>query len=31
LHFRAPTQREIEMLTKRRSPTFREANPAKIG
>jgi ATP-dependent Lhr-like helicase len=30
-HLRTPTQREMEMLSKRRRPTFREANPAKIG
>jgi hypothetical protein len=30
-HLRAPTQREMEMLMKRRSPTFRDVNPAKVG
>jgi ATP-dependent Lhr-like helicase len=30
-HFRAPTQREMELLAKRRQPTFDDVNPAKVG
>jgi ATP-dependent helicase Lhr and Lhr-like helicase len=30
-HFRTPTQRETEMLMKRRQPTFNDVNPAKVG
>jgi ATP-dependent Lhr-like helicase len=30
-HFRAPTQREMELLAKRRQATFKEINPAKVG
>jgi ATP-dependent Lhr-like helicase len=30
-HFRTPTQREMELLAKRRQATFREINPAKVG
>ena len=30
-HLRTPTQREMEMLSKRRQPTFQEVNPAKVG
>lgn len=30
-HFRTPTQREMEMLAKKRAPTFQDVNPAKVG
>jgi ATP-dependent Lhr-like helicase len=30
-HFRTPTQREMELLAKRRQASFREINPAKVG
>jgi ATP-dependent Lhr-like helicase len=30
-HFRTPTRREMDMLAGRRSPTFQEVNPAKVG
>jgi ATP-dependent Lhr-like helicase len=30
-HFRTPTRREMDMLAGRRSPTFEEVNPAKVG